>query len=502
MNTCRTALGAALAGVVALTSACGGSNEPETAALAPTTLADSSAATASTPASSSTASPGTASPTTEAPVATTEAVVASTEPASESTSTTTIVDDGWTGDVEAACDSVAPMAIAIEPNDGTAESMAVEIAATKSIFDVHAFEGLEVPPAAQSTLDRVTAMGDEALTWLAEASARVTAGDLFGGQQALDEGFDRLVRTQTAWAIAGAKCALADPQRVANAETTVALEMAPWQIAAGFDSLWVSEMTADDVVRLDPRTGDVIARIPVGEAPVKAQPADGRLWVRTGASYDAIDPATNTVVASIAKSDVGPSANRSWALDGAMWICDGRRLHRYDPATSMPVATIDLEVDCSAVYATDDLVVAWNYNEDAGESGTAAAAFVDPSTNTVMATTALPVDVGGPAVLDGVVYFPGHLGRQAVVVDRASWEVTDTPDMGGSGGGTGQAATDGKTIYIVDESEDAVLLIDASTFAPAGTIEPLGVNAVAIIDDALWTASGAPFDAVQRFDTR
>ena len=63
--------------------------------------------------------------------------------------------------------------------------------------------------------------------------------------------------------------------------------------------------------------------------PVKLQPADGRMVVRTADSYVAIDAATNTIVGTLLRADVGPNANRSWAVDGALWICV---LQRFDTA--------------------------------------------------------------------------------------------------------------------------------------------------------------------------
>jgi hypothetical protein len=326
------------------------------------------------------------------------------------------------------------------------------------------------------------------------------AGDTESAQRALDEGFDRLGGIATAWAIAGAPCGLADPARVENADLTVPLGMNPHQIGAGFDSIWATQELADRVVRLDPDTGEVQATIDVGERPLKMQPADGSMWVRTALSYDAIDPGSNTVTATLAKADVGPSANRSWAVDGAMWICDGRRLHRYDPTSLARMATLDLELDCGSVWADDDLVVAWSYNEDDGESGASAAAFVDPATNTVLATVALPVDVGGPAVLPDSVFFPGYLGSTAAVVDRATWTVSATPELGVAGGGSGQPALDEESIYVSTSDRSDVIRVDSTTFTVTDTIEPLGVNALLVDNSALWVAAGAPSDIVQRFD--
>lgn len=238
----------------------------------------------------------------------------------------------------------------------------------------------------------------------------------------------------------------------------------------------------------------------MGDRPAKAQPADGRMWVRTASSYVAVDAASNRVVATLLKSDVGPAADRSWATDGALWICDGTRLHRYDPVTVARQATVDVAIDCNAVYATADLVIAWTYNEQEGESGASLAAFVDPATDTVRATTSLPVDVRGPVVLAREIYFPGHFGPTAVVVDRTTFGVVSTPRMGAHGGGTGQAVADADTIYVVTSDEMEVQLIDAATHEPAGKLRPLGVNAAAVLDGSLWTVRGQPFDVAQRHD--
>jgi hypothetical protein len=185
-----------------------------------------------------------------------------------------------------------------------------------------------------------------------------------------------------------------------------------------------------------------------------------------------------------------------------MWICDGPRLHRYDPATFQPTGVIvELGIDCGQVYATPDLVVAWTYNDDDGESGAAAAAFIDPATNQVIATTPLPGDVTVPIVLDDAVFFPANLGSVSAVVDRTTWQVTATPDYGRQTGGS-QAAFDGPSIYLIADNVD-VLVIDAETFELTDVIEPLTIvpdlNAVATSAGALWVATDTA-GILQRID--
>ena len=159
-------------------------------------------------------------------------------------------------------------------------------------------------------------------------------------------------------------------------------------------------------------------------------------------------------------------------------------------------------MDCGNVYATTELVVAFSYNEDPGESGTSAAAFIDPTTNQPLATIGLPADVTVPVVLDDAVFFPGQMGNRNVVVDRSTWTVTATPDYGREVGGAGGARFDGRSIYLIADGVD-VLVIDAHTYELTDTIEPLTfvdrINALAVGPGALWVATGSA-GILQRFD--
>ena len=254
------------------------------------------------------------------------------------------------------------------------------------------------------------------------------------------------------------------------------------------------------MVRIDADTGEIVARIAVGESPLKVQPADGRIWVRTADAFVRIDPNTNTVDATLLKADVGPATNRNFAVDGAMWVCDGHQLHRYDPTSLDRRATVDLDIDCDYVQAWDELVIAWVYNDDPSLSADPAAAMIDPATNEVLATIPLPVDVLGPVVFDDRVFFAGNSNSTAVVIDRAGWTVSATPDLGRVAHG-GAIATDGNSIYIPtnDSFPRDVLVVDATTYEVVETIEPLDLNSLAVDGASLWVTSGA-LGVAQRFD--
>jgi hypothetical protein len=363
-------------------------------------------------------------------------------------------------------------------------------------------ERLDAAPAIDEGRFPVAVVGDvggygetieAAMDELADAAAAGAAEDVDGALLAGERADDLLVQSQAMLAVAGVPCV--DRALITGATVNVPL-LGAWQVGAGFDSVWVAKEFSDAVARVDPASGRVLATVDVGSTPFKLQPADGRMWVRTNDAYVAIDPATNTVTATLAKADVGAEANRSWAVDGALWICDGSRLHRYDPTNVSLVSTVDLGIDCGQVFATSDLVVAWTFNDDGG--GASAAAFIDPATNAVVAGVDLPVNVGVPVVEDDAVFFPGYGNAGAASVDRQSWTVTehelDVPPLGGS-----QSTTDGTFIYVPTANRLDIVVIDARSNEVVDKIEVLDVNSVVATAEGLWVVDNS-FGYLQRFD--
>jgi virginiamycin B lyase len=72
----------------------------------------------------------------------------------------------------------------------------------------------------------------------------------------------------------------------------------PCSVAFAAGSAWASLFGTGEVVRIDPTTNTVIARVKVGEKPCGITAAAGAIWVGnyTGNSVMRIDPATNRVV--------------------------------------------------------------------------------------------------------------------------------------------------------------------------------------------------------------
>jgi hypothetical protein len=138
-------------------------------------------------------------------------------------------------------------------------------------------------------------------------------------------------------------------------------DSAPIDVIDAFGSIWVANHHTDDVSRLDPQTGEEVARISLGagSGPGWFAVTDDSIWVtrQNARGMSQIDPATNTVV----RYSVGDFQTcwRPAAALGAVWYwgCDDDLMVRVDPATyAVSTITADgysqpLVVD-GALYAT------------------------------------------------------------------------------------------------------------------------------------------------------
>jgi hypothetical protein len=147
----------------------------------------------------------------------------------------------------------------------------------------------------------------------------------------------------------------ATPRLVAKVELTGNPE---WIVPA-FGSLWISDPVAGDVVRVDPQTRRVLARIPVGSAQTIAiQPVGRELWVRSeqGATLERIDPATDAVSGRVRlrRPDsrpfpafevlASPKGVWAWGDDGALLVDPrtgaGRKLVGPPTADTVPTSFV------------------------------------------------------------------------------------------------------------------------------------------------------------------
>lgn len=107
-------------------------------------------------------------------------------------------------------------------------------------------------------------------------------------------------------------------------------------IVAGFGSLWVASSGTGMITRIDPTSNQIVARIPVGESPKFMAAGEGAVWVqnRADGSVSRIDPMTNREAARIAAHAPTPAGDIA-AGGGAVWLSvDGMPVTRIDPSTN------------------------------------------------------------------------------------------------------------------------------------------------------------------------
>jgi YVTN family beta-propeller protein len=115
----------------------------------------------------------------------------------------------------------------------------------------------------------------------------------------------------------------------------------PITLAIGSGALWGVDPVEQEVMRIDPRTGRLVATIRPGSDPVAIATGEGGVWVANAGdnSVSRIDPDTN-----LARDTTGvdPSPASIAAGAGAVWVAlgDAGSVARIDPRTKRVTATI------------------------------------------------------------------------------------------------------------------------------------------------------------------
>ena len=224
----------------------------------------------------------------------------------------------------------------------------------------------------------------------------------------------------------------------------------------GFGSLWaaVCDPTQGSVVRIDPASGKVLARVPLKGKLIQEEgsvaAAEGSVWVVTALpdrSLVQIDPRTNRVV----RTHTVPGGVVSVRAGlGGVWLANPLRgeLLRLDPRTAEVVATIPVGLG-PRFFAVGEGAVWVQNNLDGTVSR------VDPATNSVTATITVndgPVDGGDLAVGGGFVW--ARVSDWLVSkIDPATSEVVARY---GPGAGSGSVAADETALWISAHDIDVV----------------------------------------------
>ena len=131
----------------------------------------------------------------------------------------------------------------------------------------------------------------------------------------------------------------------------------PTALAYGHGSVWVTSASYGTLSRIDPKSGEVVAKIDVdrGAVEIAADESSGAVWVGgVTLNYDKpennklsrVDPATNRVVAQIpirAGVRYGGGASNVAVGEGAVWVLSSdARLLKVDPTTNEVAGMVSL----------------------------------------------------------------------------------------------------------------------------------------------------------------
>jgi YVTN family beta-propeller protein len=184
-----------------------------------------------------------------------------------------------------------------------------------------------------------------------------------------------------------------------------------WSVAAGAGSVWASNGDSA-IVRIDPTTSAVKARINVGNGPSGIAVGNGAVWVGDDldATVSRIDPGTNGVTTTI---PVGHGASGIAVGGGAVWVAQtlDDSVARIDPSTNAVTSTIPVGHAPTGVAAAGGSV--WVANS---QSGTISR--IDAAKGTVVSTTSIGQSPNSVAVANGLVWVSVERGTSVEPVDR------------------------------------------------------------------------------------
>jgi len=198
----------------------------------------------------------------------------------------------------------------------------------------------------------------------------------------------------------------------------------PFGLAFGSGSLWVGSRFGSQVTRFNARTNKRQARIRVGSAPYALAYGAGAVWVtnENDGTVSRIGLRRNKVVKTIR---VGGKPNGIAVAFGSVWVADyGRgRLIRLNPAKNTITGRISIPTADWITRSGDSLWVS---------SETGKVYRVDPASLAVKAIVSVGANPLASAVVGGELWVPNIDANTVSVLDTAASSVKRTIDVGKS----------------------------------------------------------------------
>jgi streptogramin lyase len=242
-----------------------------------------------------------------------------------------------------------------------------------------------------------------------------------------------------------------------HADQTIRVGDAPYNVAAGFGSVWVA--ISGGLARLDPASGDVTARISLGGRPWGVATGEGAVWVgnESDGTVTRVDPSTNKVAWQVTLTE-GSFGNASpvgvAAGDGSVWVADNAsdKAWRLDPATGA-VRSIAHVGDAHEFVGVGEGGV-WVSSED-GTVGQ-----IDPATGTVKRLIDAGADADFVGFSPGAVWITNYRSEFLWRLDPATGAVKAKLNIGS---GAQDVGFDGSSLWVAMYNAGQVLRIDPTS---------------------------------------
>lgn len=269
---------------------------------------------------------------------------------------------------------------------------------------------------------------------------------------------------------------VADRPRASTSSTASATSASPGSVAPG-------------------RPSPVVATIGTGEMSSSMVTGAGALWVAGNEQVTRIDPATNSVVATIpvAATGAGPAgvavgAGAVWvplAVPGALW--------GIDPATDKVTSKISLGGPLSgsiSVSAAGDTVWVACCGRSSTRASTSGGRLlrIDPHRKRVVADIALnssPVAIAA----DTSAAWVATAGGQVLMVNPKRNRVAATINAGGPLGFDHTIAVGASGVWLADPFDEQLVRIDPKTRRVMARIPAGAVTTLAVTGNAVWALS-------------
>ncbi|MEX2557697.1 MAG: hypothetical protein WEB06_18960 [Actinomycetota bacterium] len=290
-------------------------------------------------------------------------------------------------------------------------------------------------------------------------------------------------------------------------------------VAAGESALWLVNWIpttppapyATEIIRIDPASGRIVARIPAPESDlqiVSVLERSGFLWVafdreegsRASRMLQRLDVSTNVFVDP--RLDLGEGFGGMTLADGVLWtaagvgrdVTSGRAQLRYgslsrvDPETfevsryPLDGAPMDLAFQAGSLWISLGKV-----NDTDRFDDDHAIARVDPAMRKVQTEIAVPHGPSGLLAAAGFMWTIMGEPWTLVRIDPATNARAKVP----TGNGGGEVAYDGRFIWATSSDDDEVVKIDPATLKVVARIRTgRGPGSVAAGFGSVWVANG------------